>query len=368
MTGHIADLHPSCGQSPWLDNLQRGYLTNGTLTDLVRRGVRGLTSNPTIFQKAIEASSDYDDQFSATISRGLSVADAYWDLVISDIHGALDVFAPLYETSGGGDGFVSVEVDPSLARDTEGTMRAARELDRRIDRPNVMIKIPATVEGLPVIRTMIAEGRNVNVTLIFSIDRYLDVVESYVAGLEDALAAGRDLSRIASVASFFISRVDSEVDARLSTLGHDGLRGRAAIAQAVLVYAEFSRLFDVEVNPRWKALEAHGARPQRPLWASTSTKNPAYPDTMYVDRLIGPLTVNTLPEATLAAFDDHGTVARSIDVDVDGARQDWSAIAAAGVDMADVARKLEDEGVASFIRSFEDLLATLGNKSLDGPR
>lgn len=363
MTGRLVDLHGACGQSPWLDNLQRSYLTSGKLSDLVRDGVRGLTSNPTIFQKAIQGSTDYDDEFSALISSGLTVGEAYWELVLSDIRGALEVFAPLHRESGGGDGFVSVEVDPSLAEDTAGTMAAARALHERIDQPNVMIKIPATAEGVPAIRQMIDEGRSVNVTLIFSLERYRAVAEAYIEGLEERHRRGEDLSRVASVASFFISRVDSEVDARLVAADRGDLCGRAAIAQAVLVYEAFVHTFSAEHNPRWAVLESAGASVQRPLWASTSTKNPAYPDTLYVDRLIGPHTVNTLPENTLEAFVDHGTVARTIDADVEAAREVWGLIARAGVDMDDVAHKLEAEGVASFIRSFDDLIATLSDKA-----
>lgn len=363
MTGRLLDLHHSCGQSPWLDNLQRGYLASGRLIDLVERGVRGLTSNPTIFQKAIEGSADYDEQFAAEITRGTSVRDAYWELVLADILGALDVFNPMFHASGGSDGFVSVEVDPSLARDTRGTIEAARSLHDRINRPNVMIKIPATTEGLPAIRRMIAEGRSVNVTLIFSIERYLQVADAYIGGLEDAAEHGIDVSRVSSVASFFISRVDSEVDSRLTALGRPEICGRAAVSQAVLVYDEFCRLFDQTRSARWSALASRGASPQRPLWASTSTKNPDYPDTMYVDQLIGPLTVNTLPEATLDAFEDHGTVRRTIDSDLGAARETWAALAHAGIDMGEVATKLENEGVASFIKSFEDLIGTLEAKA-----
>ena len=363
MTTRLVDLHATCGQSPWLDNLQRSYLTGGRLSELVRDGIRGLTSNPTIFQKAIQGSADYDEQFSALIASGMAVREAYWELVLSDIRGALEVFAPLYRTSDGGDGFVSVEVDPSLAEDTDGTLAAARALHERINQPNVMIKIPATTEGVPAIRRMIDEGRSVNVTLIFSLERYLAVAEAYIGGLEERHRRGEDLSSVASVASFFISRVDSEVDARLVAADRGDLCGRAAIAQAVLVYDAFAHTFSSEHNPRWAVLEAAGASVQRPLWASTSTKNPDYPDTLYVDRLIGPHTVNTLPENTLEAFAGHGTVERTIDADVSAARDTWSLIAEAGIDMNDVSRKLESEGVASFIRSFDDLIATLDDKA-----
>jgi transaldolase len=287
------------GQSPWLDNLQRSYITSGKLSELISSGVRGLTSNPTIFQKAIQGSADYDDQFSSEIRKGATPLEAYWSLVIKDIIDALDVFTDLYSSSSGLDGFVSVEVDPRLARDGEQTLLAARALHERINRPNVMIKIPATEEGLPAIEQMISEGRNVNVTLIFSLQRYQQVMDAYIAGIEARAQQGLAVSGIQSVASFFISRVDNDIDELLNSDGSPEaleLRGKAAISQARLAYALFQTTFS---GPRWEKLSALGASVQRPLWASTSTKNPSYPDTLYVDELIGPMTVNTIPEATL---------------------------------------------------------------------
>lgn len=351
------------GQSPWLDNLQRSYITSGKLAQLIDAGVRGLTSNPTIFQKAIQGSTDYDEQFSWEIQSGASPLDAYWSLVVKDINDALDVFADLYEHSDGVDGYVSVEVDPRLARDGEQTLMAARDLHERIGRSNVMIKIPATEEGLPAIEQMIAEGRNVNVTLIFSLERYQQVMDAYIAGLERRVALDLPISDIHSVASFFISRVDNDIDALLTAHGADealALRGTAAISQARLAYKAFQDTFS---GPRWDALHGHGANVQRPLWASTSTKNPSYPDTLYVDQLIGPMTVNTIPESTLEAFADHGTVARTIDTDVDSAARSWESLSSFNVDVNAVARKLEDEGVASFIKSFEDLIEALNEKA-----
>lgn len=351
------------GQSPWLDNLQRSYITSGKLAQLIDAGVRGLTSNPTIFQKAIQGSADYDAQFLEEINSGSSPLDAYWSLVVKDINDALDVFAPLYESSHGVDGFVSVEVDPRLARDTIGTLHAARALDERISRPNVMIKIPATEEGLPAIRQMIAEGRNVNVTLIFSLDRYQKVMDAYIQGLEDRAAQGLSISGIQSVASFFISRVDNEADGFLNSQNTEqslAARGQVAIAQARLAYGLFKESF---TGVRWEALKALGASVQRPLWASTSTKNPSYPDTLYVDQLIGPDTVNTIPESTLESFADHGTVARTIDVNLDDANALWGELPTMGVDIDAIAVKLEDEGVASFIKSFEDLIDALNQKA-----
>jgi transaldolase len=292
------------------------------------------------------------------------VEDDYWELVIRDIHGACDVFAPVHEASAGVDGYVSVEVDPGLAHDAAGTESAARGLHELIARPNLMVKIPGTEAGLGPIEQMIAEGRNINVTLIFSLDRYSRVMDAYLRGLERRAAEpGADLSTVASVASFFISRVDTEVDRRLDALGTDealSLRGQAAVAQGRLAYQQFLETF---AGPRWEALAARGARVQRPLWASTSTKNPEYPDTLYVDRLIGPHSVNTLPETTLDAFVEHGTLERSIDADVDGAQQVWARLADVGVDMDDVAGQLEREGVASFQKSFDELIETLEAKA-----
>jgi len=363
MTDLLKRLSSDHGQSPWLDNLQRGYLTSGKLASLVERGVRGLTSNPTIFQKAIQGSSDYDDQFRSEILKGSSARDAYWELVLQDIHGALDVFADLYSQSNGTDGFVSVEVDPSLAHDTAGTLSAARLLHERIARPNVMIKIPATEQGLPAIREMIAEGRNVNVTLIFSLSRYQDVMDAYIDGLEQRMASGSSVSNISSVASFFISRVDNEIDKRLDQIGTPNalaLRGTAAVNQARLAYAAFQKTFS---GPRWDALAKAGAAVQRPLWASTSTKNPSYPDTMYVDQLIGPDTVNTLPDATLEAFADHGTLGRTIDQNVGSSKRQWAELAMNAVDVDEIAAQLEAEGVASFIKSFDELIGVLEDKA-----
>ncbi len=357
----LYDVH---GQSPWLDNLKRGYITSGRLAELRDDGVRGLTSNPSIFQKAIQGSDDYDDQFADLVGRESSVVDDYWELVIRDIHGACDVFAPVHEASAGVDGFVSVEVDPGLAHDAAGTESAARELHELIARPNLMVKIPGTEAGLGPVEQMIAEGRNINVTLIFSLDRYSRVMEAYLRGLERRAAdAESDLATVASVASFFISRVDTEVDRRLEAIGTDealALRGRAAVAQGQLAYQQFLETFS---GPRWEALASRGARVQRPLWASTSTKNPDYPDTLYVDRLIGPDSVNTLPESTLEAFVEHGTLERRIDVAVEDAQQVWARLAEVGVDMDDVAAQLEREGVTSFQKSFDELIEALETKA-----
>jgi transaldolase len=364
----FTDLYDQQGQSPWLDNMRRDWLQDGTIAGLVTQGIRGMTSNPTIFAKAIAGQDTYDQEFGQLI-KTTSVEDAYWDLVVDDIDAALAILRPVYDSSQGGDGYVSVEVAPSLAHDTEGTVRAARALHERIDKPNALVKIPATPECVPAIRTMISEGRSINVTLIFSLNRYQEVIEAYLSGLEALLASGcDDLSHVASVASFFISRVDTEVDRRLETAAGTakdgdkllGLRGKAAVAQARLAYQLFVARF---AGPRWEALAAHGARRQRPLWASTSTKNPAYPDLAYVDTLIGPDTVNTMPDNTVADFLDHGTVARTVDTDVDGAQRLIDELAAAGIDMEDVAQVLEAEGVASFAKSFDELMQSLTDKA-----
>ena len=359
----LHDLHSVGGQSPWLDNLKRGWLTSGEIERWIERGVRGITSNPSIFQKAIESGVEYDAQFSSLVLGGSTVTDAYWELVVADIREALRLLRPVHDQSGGEDGFVSVEVAPSLAHDRAGTETAARHLDELISEPNLYVKIPATVEGVDAIRTMISEGRSINVTLIFSLERYEAVVEAYLAGLEAFVANGAtDLSGVSSVASFFISRVDTEIDRRLDAVGTPealALRGRAAVAQGQLAYELAGRAFS---GPRWEALAALGARRQRPLWASTSTKNAAYPDTLYVDALIGPDSVNTLPDNTLEAFEDHGTVARTIDADLPGAHATWEALAVM-IDLDDVARVLESEGVGSFEKSFDELLDVLGAKA-----
>lgn len=357
---NLIPLFEEQGQSPWLDNIRRGWMTSGELQNWVDLGVRGLTSNPTIFQNAIEGSNDYDTQLGDLVRGGASIEDSYWDLVVADIRSALEILRPVYDTSHGLDGYVSIEVSPAIARDTAATTSAARHLHELIDEPNLYVKIPGTAEGLPAIQQMIAEGRSINVTLLFSLERYAGVIEAYMAGLE---ACEGDLSRVSSVASFFVSRVDSECDHRLgdiATPDAEALKGKVAVANAQLAYELFLENFQ---GPRWEALAARGARVQRPLWASTSTKDPSYPDTLYVDTLIGPDTVNTLPDATLEAFDDHGTVARTVDADFAAARAVLAALAAVGVDLDDVTAVLEDEGVAKFAKSFDELLVALETKA-----
>ena len=351
-------LYEEHGQSPWLDNLARPQLRDGTLARLVAAGVRGVTANPTIFARAIEGSDTYDEQFAGCISRGLSVEEAYWTLVIDDVLAALQLLRPTFDASGGTDGFVSVEVAPELAFDTDGTVGAARALHERIAQPNLFVKIPATAEGIPAIEAMIADGRSINVTLIFSLARYDQVIEAYVSGLEALAAAGGDVAGVRSVASFFVSRVDTEVDRRLGA--HHDLSGKAAIAQARLAYQLFGRRFS---GGRWARLAAVGAHLQRPLWASTSTKDPARPDTLYVDNLIGPDSVNTLPEATITAFEDRGRLARTIDAGLDGAAGVMAGLEAVGVDMDDVGRTLEAQGVGAFHESYAHVLEALEAKA-----
>lgn len=364
----LRELYEQGGQSPWLDNLRRDWLHDGRLASMVADGVRGITSNPTIFAKAIEGEDDYDDQF-RELARTKSVEEAYWELAISDITEALELLRPTHEESGGRDGFVSLEVSPALANDTAKTVESARWLHRRVDRSNLLVKVPATPNGVKAVHQLISAGHSINVTLIFGITRYDEVMEAYLSGLEAYAASGHDdLSGVASVASFFVSRVDTEVDRRLESLagGPEGdpgilaLRGKAAVAQAQAAYQHFLATFD---GPRWAALTAKGARVQRPLWASTSTKNPAYPDLLYVDNLIGPDTVNTMPEGTLEAFADHGTVQRTVDADPSRPEETLRRLEEAGIDFTDVGQVLEDQGVASFAKSFDELVQSLTDKA-----
>lgn len=361
----LRQLHDEYGQSPWLDNVKRSYLTGDELKRLIVAGIRGVTTNQTIFTKAILESTDYDNEYETAILSGSGVKEAYWRLVLSDIRTALGLLRPLYDESMGADGFVSVELDPALAADTVRTIYAARDLHRRINEPNLLVKIPATAEGIPAIQRMIAEGRSVNVTLIFSLARYWQVIEAYMSGLEEHVAAGGDASVVHSVASLFVGRVDTEVDRRLDAIGSEealALRGRAAIAQARVAYRSYRTAFS---GGRWEALALRGGRVQRPLWASTATKSAKYPDTMYVDNLIGPGTVNTLPETTIAAFEDHGRLSRTIDTNVDEAIDTMERIAAVGVDLADVGRTLEARGVAKFAESMDEVMTILKAKATD---
>ncbi|KPL84523.1 hypothetical protein SE15_05425 [Thermanaerothrix daxensis] len=361
----IQKLH-ALGQSLWYDNIQRRLLENGELARMIDEGIiRGVTSNPTIFHQAIANSNDYDTAIQTMAWAGWSARQIYDQLTVEDIQKAADLFLALYEASQGEDGYVSLEVAPTLAYDTEGTVAEAKRLWNLVSRPNLMIKIPATLPGLPAIRRAIFEGINVNVTLIFSLERYAQVIEAYLSGLEDRLAAGLPIDRIASVASFFVSRVDTKVDKRLEEiLRREGpeaeqartLMGTAAIANARLAYAQFLEAFGSE---RFKALARHGAKVQRPLWASTSTKNPAYRDVLYVEELIGPQTVNTVPPQTLAAFADHGEVRLTLSAEVSAEKKIIAALEQLRISMAQVTQELEEEGVKAFASAFEALLQTI---------
>jgi transaldolase len=356
-------LHAEQDQSPWLDNLARKDLRDGALARLVADGIRGVTANPTIVAMAIESSDEYDEQFAALTAAGHSIVDAYWELVSSDVSAACAVLRPVYESASGMDGFVSVEVAPDLAGDTQGTIRAVRGLHRRIDQPNLLVKIPATAHGVPAIEAMVAEGRNINVTLIFSLSRYAEVIEAYLAGLESLVANGGDASKVHGVASFFVSRVDTEVDQRLDAHGGESagaLRGRAAVAQAKLAYQLFKERHS---DSRWERLAGHGAHPQLPLWASTSSKDARHRDTYYVEELIGPQTITTLPEPTIDQFEDHGIVSRTVDTGVVEARDVIRRLTELGIDLGDAGLTLEHQGVEKFRRSYQGVLEVLGAKA-----
>jgi transaldolase len=347
------------GQSIWYDNISRAILDSGEFAQLLEQGVLGVTSNPTIFEKAIAHSSDYDEQMNGLIADGLDVTAIYETLAMADISRAADMLRPIYDRTDGVDGYVSLEVSPLLANDTENTITEARRLFKALDRPNVMIKVPATPAGIPAIATLIGEGININVTLIFSMSQYEAVTGAYLEGLEALAASGGDLSKVASVASFFVSRVDSKIDALLEAKGNTDLQGKIAVANSKVVYERFKAIFS---GARWDALAGKGARVQRPLWASTSTKNPAYPDTLYVDTLIGQHTVNTVPPNTLGAILDHTVVEAMLAVDVAESHQQLAALAAAGIDLEQATQELQEEGVDKFAKSFEGLLSSVEAK------
>jgi transaldolase len=348
------------GQSVWIDYIRRSFITSGELQALIDQGVRGVTSNPSIFEKAIAGSTDYDEDLRRLVVEGKSVEEIYEALVLDDIQDAADLLHSIYNETGGVDGYVSLEVSPTLAHDTQGTIAEARRLFAALGRPNVMIKVPATPAGIPAVETLIGEGVNINVTLIFALGSYQAVAEAYIAGLEKLTAAGGDVSKVASVASFFVSRVDTSVDRALE--GHPQgmpLQGKIAIANSKVAYSNFHDIFS---GPGWDRMAAQGARVQRPLWASTSTKNPIYPDTLYVDELIGPHTVNTVPPVTLQAFLDHGRVALTLEADLEEAHAQLARLAELGVDLDAITQKLQDDGVAAFAKSFESLMASIAEK------
>ena len=347
------------GQSIWYDNIRRAMLTSGELERLVENGIVGVTSNPTIFEKAIAGSQDYDDTLLALAERELTSDEIFEILALEDIRAAADILRPVFERTGGKDGYVSLEVRPTLAHDVQGTIDEALRLFAALDRPNVMIKVPATVEGIQAVEALIAEGVNVNVTLIFSVHQYEAVAKAYIAGLEKRVASGQPVDNIDSVASFFVSRIDSAVDAQLESAGNRDLSGKIAIANAKVAYARF---LDISNGERWERLAEHGARVQRPLWASTGTKNPTYPDTTYVDSLIGPDTVNTVPPATLQAFKDHGHPDSTLETSLEDAAAYLEQLRALDIDLNAVTQKLLEDGVIAFIKSYDALLQSIEGK------
>ena len=370
MNNHLRELE-ALGQSIWLDDIDRGDLRSGRFRRLIDEdGLAGATGNPTIFEHSITHDTSYDEQMQRLIRERKSAQDIYEALAITDEQTVADLLRPLYEQTGGRDGFVSIEVSPYLAHDTQKTLAEVRRFWQTIDRPNLMVKIPSTPAGIPAIRQALSEGININITLMFSLDNYRQVAEAYLNALEERLAAGKDISRIASVASFFVSRVDTLVDqlledkikvtsASAEQQQLKALQGKVAIANARLAYQEFKRLFS---TPRFEALRQHGAQVQRPLWASTGTKNPAYRDVLYVEELIGPNTVNTMPLKTLESFRDHGRVRLSVEEDIPQARSVLSALEAAGIDYEQVTQQLQEEGVHKFIDSFDKLLQCIEDK------
>jgi transaldolase len=351
------------GQSFWYDNIRRKFLNDGTLQNLIDNdGLRGMTSNPSIFEKAIGQSEDYDQQISQEVEQGSDVKAVYEALALADIRAACDMFADLYEASNKGDGFVSLEVSPDLAGDTEKTISEARRLYKAVGRPNVMIKVPATPEGIPAIRQLIGEGININITLMFSMAHYEAVAQAYLDGLEQLLENGGDPAKVASVASFFVSRVDSAVDKKLVALNDpaaEALMGKTAVANSKIVYQRFKEVFH---GPAFDAYHSTGAGVQRLLWASTSTKNPNYPDTLYIDALIGPETVNTMPPDTIDAFRDHGTLANTLEKDVEDAQLTLDNLVELGIDLDEVTEQLQRDGVEAFAKSFDGLMKTLEEK------
>ena len=359
-TGPLADLS-AAGVSIWLDDLNRPMITSGDLEALISsHHVVGVTTNPTIFANALADGEAYTDQVQQLAAAGADVDAAVFALTTEDVRNACDVLRPVYDSTDGLDGRVSLEVDPRLEADTEGTVEMARRLWAEVDRPNLFIKIPATLEGLPAISRVLADGISVNVTLIFSLDRYRGVMNSFLTGLEQAREAGRDLSAIHSVASFFVSRVDSEIDGQLNALGTDealALRGKAGVANARLAYQAYEEVFS---TPRWRTLAEDGAHAQRPLWASTGVKNPDYPDTLYVDQLVAPHTVNTMPRATMDAAADHGKITGdTVTGGYAEAQQVLDDLERVGVSYAQVVQTLEEEGVQKFVASWTELLETV---------
>ncbi len=361
MSNPLKDLE-KFGQSVWIDNISRGMLKKGELKRLVEEdGISGVTSNPTIFQKAIGKGSDYDEQLKALLSKNseLTSEQLFEKLAVKDIQDGTDVLSKVFDRTNGNDGFVSLEVSPELAYNTERTIEEARRLYKEVNRKNVMIKIPATQEGIPAIQQMISEGASINITLIFAQSVYEQVVEAYFSGLEDRVKAGKDINNITSVASFFISRIDTAVDDELTKVKNEDLKGKIAIANGKLVYEKFQELFS---SDRFKKLKAKGAKVQKVLWASTSTKNPAYSDILYVEELIGSQTVNTMPPATIDAYKDHGKPSERITKNVDEAKAQMKKLAEINVDFSIITRKLTENGVVLFAESFKELMQEIDKK------
>ncbi len=351
------------GQSVWLDNISRDKIKKGELKNLISEiGMKGVTSNPSIFQKAIGSGNAYDEQIKSILSKDdeISIEDLFEQLAVKDIQDGCDILRPVYDKTNGFDGYVSIEVAPGLAYETDKTIEEARRLFKSVNRPNVMIKIPGTSEGLPAIKQMISEGVNINITLIFSPKVYEDVVEAYLSGLEERIKKNESINQIASVASFFISRIDSMVDKELEKKGNKDLQGKIAIANAKLVYQTSKKLFGSE---RFKKLEAKGAKLQRLLWASTSTKNPNYPETLYVDELIGKNTVNTMPDETIEAFKEHGNLKDAIETDLDKAQNEMNKLKELSISFDEVTDRLTKEGVDKFIASYNELISEIKNKA-----
>jgi transaldolase len=367
MTNTIKQLHTEQDQSVWQDDISRDMLQDGTLQNHIDEiGIRGVTSNPSIFQKALAAGTAYDDDIRRMLGEDMSPEAIFQALEVQDIRDACDLFRPIYDESDGGDGFVSIEVLASLARDTEGTIKNARELWRAVDKPNLMVKVPGTKEGWPAIEQLLSEGININITLLFSLENYEKVARAYVSALQQRVAAGEPIDRLASVASFFVSRVDTAADKAIDQKIDEGvkgiadLKGKVAVANAQLAYKKFEEIFS---GDDWESLAKQGARVQRPLWASTGTKNPDYSDILYVETLIGPQTINTMPLKTMQAFLDHGTVERTVDQSYDAAERVLERLyEEAGIDLDAITDTLEDEGIAQFEQAYGELLAGVEEK------
>jgi transaldolase len=357
----LQEIH-QLGQSVWIDQISRELFTSGKLQYLIEQGLRGMTSNPTIFEKAMTGSGDYDADIQRLRTKGLEVEAVYEKMAISDIQQAADMLRPVFDASDGADGYVSLEANPDLAHDTRRTLDEIRRLHREVDRPNVMFKIPATNEGFPAIHTLLCEGLPINITLMFSLEQYDAVSEAYISALEKRYSSGQAIGRMASVASFFVSRIDVKVDPMLKERGETDLLGKIAIANAKMAYHRFQSKFSGE---RWEKLAEAGARPQRVLWASTSTKDPSYSDTLYVDNLIGPDTVNTLPPESIEAVMDHGRAERTVDQELEAAEAELEKLSAAGIDLDQVTDELLDEGVEKFSKSYHQLIDNLRKKMTD---